>query len=89
MSDCEWDDPHDGYARFCLTHECWITAPVTVTTCPISDLLGKVQRVQDIELVFPPDDAPPWVHGEAKGWNKALGEVRRALDGVSSGTKKV
>ena len=47
MTDCEWDDPHDGYARFCLTHECWITAPVTVTACPISDLLGKVQRVRE------------------------------------------
>ncbi len=48
MADCEWDDPHDGYARFCLTHECWITAPVTVTACPISDLLGKVQRVRGL-----------------------------------------
>ena len=41
---------------------------------------AAMQRVREIELVFPPDNAPPWVHGEARGWNKALGEVRRALE---------
>ena len=86
MTDCEWDDPHDGYARFCLTHECWITAPVTVTACPISDLLGKVQRVRELRQ--------KWRHDVIATMGKALpggvlsvplnaveSQLGRALDG--------
>ena len=73
MTDCEWDDPHDGYARFCLTHECWITAPVTVTACPISDLLGKVQRVRE--------EVGTWPVALDKTVAACADSVLRALDG--------
>ena len=79
MADCEWDDPHDGYARFCLTHECWITAPVTVTACPISDLLGKVQRVREVcDRIW--DDAR---YAHKYGFLEVVREVRYALEGDS------
>lgn len=49
-------------------------------TCLRLDAEAAIQAVREIEPVFPADDAPPWVHAEARGWNTALAEVFRILD---------
>lgn len=46
--------------------------------------LARVREIEPVQIDdnAPPWVAPPWAVDEARGWNKALDEVRRALDGT-------